>query len=153
MKKILSAVAIASLTWAMPTYAVDEHHPEQQKGAPAQAAPKDSQAVQKQPAPSKAVAPTTSTPEGAGMSMGMMDNMQKMQEQMQLMQKHMEMMSGMMGPGMMKEGGMMGDAESSAGTSMDKRMQRMEQRMDMMRQMMGQMLQQQEMMMQMMPTK
>ncbi len=160
MKKIPLVLALAGLAWVLPAYAVDEHHPEDQKTPPAKTAPKESTTQKQAPAAQKPSAPAAQT---GAMQMGMMGNMEKMQaqmqrlmqtqdpkerekllhEHMQTMQESMKMMSGMMSQGMMG-GGKSGDAKSGQGMflgmSADQRMQMMEQRMDMMQKMMEQML-------------
>ena len=162
MRTLLSFVATASLICAVPASAVDEHHPEQQKGSSSQTAPKDVKPQPKQaPAAQK---PSSASAQAGGMPMGMMAGMEKMQQQMQrlmqtqdpkdrdkllkehmqTMQEQMKMMSGMMGQGMMKDGGMAGGAKGGQGMPTDQRMQMMEQRMDMMQKMMDQMLKHQD---------
>ena len=127
MRKTLSIAIVAGLVWAFPAAAVDEHHPEQQKAASTPNAPNDAKTQQKLvPAASK----SDSTDAQHGMPMGMMGNMEKMQQQMEkiqattdpkerqkLMQEHMQSMQenmkamrGMGGPMMMgsgQPGGMM----------------------------------------------
>src|ERR1035437_3481354 len=164
MRKTLSIAIVAGRVWAFPAAAVDEHHPEQQKAASTPNAPNDAKTQQKLvPAASK----SDSTDAQHGMPMGMMGNMEKMQQQMEkiqattdpkerqkLMQEHMQSMQenmkamrGMGGPMMMgsgQPGGMpMGDHKDMKGGDMMKHHDMMEKRMNMMQMMMEQMMQHQ----------
>lgn len=148
-KSILTVATISLVVAAFGAFAVDEHHPEEQKAAPPKTAPA-SKPVQKgaAAAPRPDQAPS---PQAGGMPPGAMDNMSKMQQQMQklmrtqdprererllkehmqAMQQQMKMMDGMMG-------GMGGD-KGASGMSPEKRMP-MDQCMGMMHKMMEQML-------------
>ncbi len=143
MKRSLLRIVLTAAALSAPmAFAVDEHHPDTDKGsAPATKA-----------APSKAVATK-------GMDMSQMQgNMKKMQEQMDKMQitadpkerqklmgEHMQtMMAGMKGMhGMSGDSMMDGGKGGMADGNMMKRQEMMAQRMDMMQMMMEQMMQHQ----------
>lgn len=160
MKTIISSLTVVAFAFTLSAYAVDEHHPEDQKAAPTNAAPKERAPAPKAATPpknDKSAVPKTAQAPTSDMPAGMMDNMNKMQQQMQqlmqthdpkererlltehmqAMQQHMKMMGDMKGSGMMARG-----TTGASSIPSEKRMQMMEQRMDMMQKMMEQMLQQ-----------
>ena len=136
MKTTLATLATA-LAFAMPAYAVDEHHPEGQPSAATTPSPeKTVQQMQDN------VAKMQTQLEGIGKAGTPAERRQMMIEHMQTMRENMMLgqqvaMGGMDCPmmgdgmGMMGQGGAGGDPGA-----MMKRMQQMERRMDMMQKMM-----------------
>lgn len=138
MKRSLTAFA-AAMVLALPAHAVDEHHPEGQSAAPAQAPAKTVQQMQDNAKKMESQLDRLAkakTPEERQKLLA--EHMQTMRENMMLGQQMGMGDAGCPMMGMMGRGGMM---MGSGGAGMDpeammNRMQHMEKRMDMMQMMM-----------------
>lgn len=141
MSKGLSVIAAAAFSIALSafSYADDAHHPDEQKGAATQPAPK-----QRATEPSRATTPKdVKRPSAeAGMPPGMMENMGRMQKEMQqlaqtqdpkerdaLLQTHLKTMREHMAMIRDMTGGAGGTNDANA-MSMDKCMQMMHDKSD-----------------------